>query len=63
MEPKEGSSTFILAKWEPSPWKDCSYLGGDCEECLLGYKNPVHTSQGTHYFFGTEISRLIKCKI
>jgi hypothetical protein len=34
------------------------------EECrLLGYKNPVRTSQETHYFSATESSRLILCKI
>jgi hypothetical protein len=37
--------------------------GGDYEECLLGYKNPVHTSQQTHYLSTTELSQLILCKI
>jgi hypothetical protein len=38
--------------------------GGDYEECrLLGYKNPVRTSQETHYFSDTETSRLMLCKI
>jgi hypothetical protein len=32
------------------------------EECrLLGYKNPVHTSQVTHYFSATESNRLMLC--
>jgi hypothetical protein len=34
------------------------------EECrLLGYKNPVRTSQETHYISVTELSRLMLCKI
>jgi hypothetical protein len=38
--------------------------GGDYEECpLLGYKNPVRTSQETHYVSATELSRLFLCKI
>jgi hypothetical protein len=33
-------------------------------ECrLLGYKNPVHTSQETHYFSATESIRLMLCKV
>jgi hypothetical protein len=37
---------------------------GDYEECrLLGNKNPVHTSQETHYVSATEPSRLMLCKI
>jgi hypothetical protein len=40
------------------------FHGGDYEECfLLGYKNPVSTSQETHYFFATESSPLMLCKI
>jgi hypothetical protein len=36
----------------------------DYEECRpLGYENPVRTSPETHYFFGTEPSRLMLCKI
>jgi hypothetical protein len=30
---------------------------------LLGYRNPVHTSQETHYISATESSRLMLCKI
>jgi hypothetical protein len=38
--------------------------GGDYEECrLLGYKNPVVTSQETHYVSDTEPSRFMLCKI
>jgi hypothetical protein len=40
------------------------FHGSDYEECrLLGYKNPVRTSQETHYFSTTESSRLMLCKI
>jgi hypothetical protein len=35
----------------------------DYEECLLGYKNPVRTSQQTHYVSAIESSRLILCRI
>jgi hypothetical protein len=35
-----------------------------CLECrLLGYKNPVRTSQETHYVSATESSQLMLCKI
>jgi hypothetical protein len=38
--------------------------GGDYEECrLLGYKNPVRTSQETYYLSATKTSRLMLCKI
>jgi hypothetical protein len=38
--------------------------GGDYEECrLLGYKNPVRTSQETHYVSATKSSQLMLCKI
>jgi hypothetical protein len=30
---------------------------------LLGYKNPVRTSQETHYISATESSQLMQCKI
>jgi hypothetical protein len=37
---------------------------GDYEECrLLGYKNPVRTSQETHFFSTREPSRLMLRKI
>jgi hypothetical protein len=40
------------------------FHGGDYEECrLLVYKNPVRTSQETHYVSATEFSRLTLCKI
>jgi hypothetical protein len=41
-----------------------AFHGGDYEECrLLGYKNPVRTSQETHYVSTTQSSRLKLCKI
>jgi hypothetical protein len=44
--------------------KICVFHGSDYEECrLLGYKNPVRTSQETHYVSAKETSRLILCKI
>jgi hypothetical protein len=40
------------------------FHGADYEECcLLGYKNPVHTSQETHYLSATDPNRLMICKI
>jgi hypothetical protein len=40
------------------------FHGSDYEECrLLGYKNPVRTSQDTHYVYATEPSRLMLCNI
>jgi hypothetical protein len=40
------------------------YHGGYYEECcLLGYKDPVRTSQETHHFSATESSRLMLRKI
>jgi hypothetical protein len=37
--------------------------GGDYEERrLLGYKNPVRTSQETHYVSATESTQLMLCK-
>jgi hypothetical protein len=40
------------------------FHGGDYEECrLLGYKNPVRTSQETHYVSTTAPSQLMLCKI
>jgi hypothetical protein len=42
----------------------CPVNKGDYEECrLLGYKNPVRTSQETHYFSTTESSQLMLCRI
>jgi hypothetical protein len=38
--------------------------GNDYEGCrLLGYKNPVRTSQETHYVSAIEPNRLMLCKI
>jgi hypothetical protein len=40
------------------------FHGGDYEECrLLGYQNPVRTSQETHYVSATDPSQLMLCKI
>jgi hypothetical protein len=40
------------------------YVMFSVEECrLLGYKNPVRTSQETHYVSATETSQLILCKM
>jgi hypothetical protein len=40
------------------------FHGNDYEECrLLGYKNPVRTSQETQYFSATQSSQLMLCKI
>jgi hypothetical protein len=45
----------------------CKILGVHCghyeEWRLLGYKNPVRTSQETHYVSATESSQLMLCKI
>jgi hypothetical protein len=36
------------------------FHGGDYEEwCLLGYKNPVHTSQETHYVSATLVFMVV----
>jgi hypothetical protein len=37
--------------------------GGGYEECLLGHKNPVRTSQETHYVSAKKLRRLMPCKI
>jgi hypothetical protein len=52
-----------VAKWgiQCKVW---GFHGGDYEECrLLGYKNPVRTSQETHYVSTRESSQLMLCKI
>jgi hypothetical protein len=44
--------------------KILGFRGGDYEEYrLLGYKNPLRTSQETHYVSTTEPSRLMLCRI
>jgi hypothetical protein len=44
--------------------KISGFHGSDYEErCLLRYKNPVPTSQETHYVSATETSRLTLCEI
>jgi hypothetical protein len=45
-------------------YKICGFRIVDYEECLLlGYKNPVRTSQETHYVSTKEPSQLILYKI
>jgi hypothetical protein len=45
-------------------WTIRGFRGGDYEECrLLGYKNPVRTSQEKHHIPATESSQLKLCKI
>jgi hypothetical protein len=45
-------------------FKIWSFHGGDYEECrLLGYKNPICTSQETHNISTTEHNRLMLFKI
>jgi hypothetical protein len=44
--------------------KSWGFHGGDYEECrLLWCKNPVYTSQETHFVSATQPSRLMLCKI
>jgi hypothetical protein len=51
----------LIADLKPS--RICLH-GGDYEEYrLLGYKNPVRTSQEAHYVSNTESSHLMLCKI
>jgi hypothetical protein len=46
------------------PCKIIGFHGGDYEECrLLGYTNPVRTSQEEHYISSKELGRLMPCKI
>jgi hypothetical protein len=46
-----------------SPCKIGDFHGGDYgERRLLGYKNPVRTSQETHYVSATEANQLMLCK-
>jgi hypothetical protein len=56
-----------ISATEPSRLMQCKiwgFHGGDYEECrLLGYKNPVRTSQETIDVSATEYSRLMLCKI
>jgi hypothetical protein len=41
--------------------KICVFHDGNYVGCLLGYRNPVHTSQETPYVSATEPNRLILC--
>jgi hypothetical protein len=53
---ESGSAVRVCQIW--------GFHGSDYEEChLLGYKNPVRTSQETHYVSTTESSQLMLCKI
>jgi hypothetical protein len=46
------------------PCNILGFHGGDYEECrLLSSKNPVRTSQETHYVSATEPNRLMLCNI
>jgi hypothetical protein len=51
--------------WYPNSTLLCMlHMQPSQEECyLLGYENPVRTSQETHYVSATESSQLILCKI
>jgi hypothetical protein len=48
---------FRKGRWEPHE----EFRREECR--LLGYKNPVRTSQETHYVSATESSQLMICKI
>jgi hypothetical protein len=52
---------------EPSRLMLCKvwgFHGGDYEECrVLGYKNPVRTSQERHYVAVAEPSQLMQCNV
>jgi hypothetical protein len=57
-------TVVISYKTATSLYKIWGVHGGDYEECrLLGYKNPVRTSQETHYVSPIESSRLLLWKI
>jgi hypothetical protein len=63
--PEDTASNFChVIKTSSDAFDIGSYHGGHYEECrLLGYKTPGCTSKETHYFFATELSRLMLCKI
>jgi hypothetical protein len=55
---------FLQSANRCEQFKSWGFHGGDYEECrLLGNKNPVHTSQETHYISATEPLQLMLCKI
>jgi hypothetical protein len=57
-----GTVTFVPERAAVPPRFE--FFTADYEEfCLLGYKNPVRTSQETHYVSTTEPNRLMLCKI
>jgi hypothetical protein len=54
----------VFSKISMGRCKISGFHGGHYEEWrLLGYKNPVRTSQETHYFSATKSSQLMLCKI
>jgi hypothetical protein len=56
--------SLIYTNEQPEVRKIWGFRRGDYEEWRhLGYKNPVRTSQETHYVSTTEPSRLVLCKI
>jgi hypothetical protein len=60
-------SEYCLRSQQPRYLANCKISGShgcDYEECrLLGYKNPVRTSQETHYVSTTESSQIMLYKI
>jgi hypothetical protein len=70
---KLGSIKWVFSVCQEVTFAYCKYIlsckiwgvhRGDYEECgLLGYKNPVRTSQETHYVPTIESSQLMLCKI
>jgi hypothetical protein len=61
-----GATRSFMAKMEflNTLYKIWDFHCSHYENCsLVGYKNPVRTSQETHYVSATEASRLMLCKI
>jgi hypothetical protein len=54
----------VIQETHDYPCKIRGFHGSDYEELrLLGYKNPVCTSQETYYVSATVSNRLMLCKI
>jgi hypothetical protein len=53
----------VTSPLQSSARKIWGFHGGYYEECILGYKKPLRTSQETHYISATESSQLTFCKI
>jgi hypothetical protein len=53
--------TWECPVWDTSTWEREENKWEECR--LLGYKNPVRTSQETHYVSAIEYSQLMLCKI